>query len=249
MAVNTNKTKSKNILNGKVSLVVPILKDQVEGKDYINVSMGSTTELGKRLAQKFCRSFNTPFGKIISIKAFSNWITTPGFPVEFLNKFKLTKEDISRIPKERISVPNYWSLISLVTYEKIKSDKELQEMIINNEAPYTTFEKFEDKEFFNMKISQSIPDYGLGKYIAIIRYMEAALKEGKFNDEFQSWLIMNTKDDPEKDIMDGIEHCKPNSTSRLETIKVELPTNFEVTPNTETSEPTPVETEEPKPQE
>lgn len=185
-----------------------------EGIDYIDVNVGHqvTTDdkqwskLGHFLAPDNSTPFDTPFGRMISMMSYMQYLSTPGFPIKFLNRIPKSRSDFKSIPKKTVSVPNFYALVALGLCCKVKSNKEIQELIINNKLPYTAIMKStKESEFFGYKTMVNNINPKLGRYVAIIRYIEAMLRDGTFqDDEKVKEFIGFCKDYPDKDIMDGV---------------------------------------------
>lgn len=174
-----------------------------DGVHFINVDIKSESFLGKRLSMQYSKSFNTIIGKCISIRMFANAITVPGFPAELLNKFKPTKEEIAKIPREGNKVPNYWALIAYAFTEMVKSDQNLKKLLTENTLPFTAVER-RVVDFLGTPVPVSGPNFKLGKYVAIIRLVSDMLKQDKFTEDNIKDFIVQCKDVPEVDILSGI---------------------------------------------
>lgn len=64
-----------------------------------------------------------------SIKNFMDYVTKPDYPYELLAKPRLRVNEIKRIPKETIGLPNYWAVLAYALTERILQDKHLQHKI------------------------------------------------------------------------------------------------------------------------
>lgn len=206
---HSSKVENNNILN-KYSTVDAPRTGEEDGVHYINVDIRSTTELGRRVSMVYSKPFFTIIGQASSIRMFANAITIPGFPMDLLNKFKPTKEDMMRIPKGEVSkVPNYWALVTYAFCEKVKADPVLKKLLLENNLPFTAIAGNKEVEFFNTKLLVEKPNFKLGKYIAIIRIVSEMLKTNKFTDNDIKDLIVKCKDVPEVDLLEGVA-CKIN---------------------------------------
>ena len=168
---------------------------------------------------------------------FANAITIPGFPAELLNKFRPTKEEIAKIPREGSKVPNYWALIAYAFTEMVKSDQNLKKMLTENTLPFTATEE-RVVDFFGKLCPLSYPNYKLGKYIAIIRLVSDMLKENKFTDENIKDFIVQCKDVPEVDILSGIAWPLPAVKTEAKVVEdvPNVPNVPEFTPSDEQDE-------------
>lgn len=181
-----------------------ISNEQKDGIDYINIAMNGNTELGRRLAQGYTRNFITFLGRTNSVRSFMSAVTVPGYDLNLLSKNRITREDVATIPKTIIDVPNYWALLAYALCEKVRADKELQDMIKQNNIPFTSLGKPIEKPLFNVMISTINVKHDMIKYVAIVNEISKLIKEDKFNNENILDLINKCKSDPEKEIWDGI---------------------------------------------
>lgn len=249
----TNKgTTSPSILGEYPKLYYPGV-NKVEGIDYINVDIKSKCELGRKLSMVYSRPFNTIIGKAISIRMFANAISVPGFPMELLSKFKPTTDELKSIPKQTIKVPNYWALLAYAFCEKVKADKDLKLALFENELPFTVATKSADQtevDFFNTKVLIDKPKYDLNfklvRYVAIIRAVSKMIKEDKFSEEDIKEFIVQCKDVPEVELLEGvavaINKAPANSTAKQGKVLEETP-KFE--PDEQVSAETSIEEEQP----
>jgi hypothetical protein len=199
------KNKSTSILN-EMNGVPTVLANAVEGKDYINVSKHSKSELGKMLAYGHPVEINTVFGKVGTIRSAMDFITMPGYPVEFLSKKKLRQPEVAEINKlTKRTLPNYWAIVAYIVVERIKQDEKLQQLMIENEAQYTSFNMSKPQNFLGgAKLSMSVKNHKMSRYLSIIRHVEKMLKENTFTDENIQKFIEAAKDKPAKDIFDRL---------------------------------------------
>lgn len=186
------------------SYVAQPASDQVDGKDYIELSKSAKSELGKMLSITHQTLFETPIGKFNSIKTFMEFITTPDYPIDLLTKHKLTSEDIKRIPKKKVGPSNYWALVAMATYFRIKSDVDLQTRLKESTLDFTAMGANVTGELFGTKITMLAPNKRLGKYIGFLRIIKEAIKNDSFTEEFAKNLVEAAKEVPEKDLFDGV---------------------------------------------
>lgn len=211
--LNVNETNKPNrvktLIDGELSVLASITSSMKEGVDYINIFRGADSELGKALSPGFVKKFNTFLGTTLTMKSYMLALNTPGYPIEYVSKGNFRHRDVVKIPKKTIVVPNYWALVAHGLCQKVKADKQLQEMMIKNTLPYTCHETTTNKEFFNKSINVSVPKNSMGRYVAIVRVLDKMLKDGKFTDEEIEKFILSCKNYPNKDIFDGIA-CNVN---------------------------------------
>lgn len=201
MGLNVNQTVG--ILDGEYSKLQSYSNDKVEGVDYINISNISKTDLGKRLAPSYNKTFDTFLGKCGSMTNFMNAIKYAGYPLQILNKWRITDQDFNFRNAKQLDVPNYWSLVAYALTQKVKCDPELMEMMKNNSVPYTCFYQQANKTFFNKTILITEPKHSLSKYVAICQFIQDMLKEERFTDTHIEKFISDCKKFPEKDFLEG----------------------------------------------
>lgn len=223
-----HETTSPSILDKHSTIQTPATSAE-DGVDYINVDFHSSTDLGRRLSMVYSKPFFTILGQTANIKTFAAAITIPNYPAEFIRKYRLTSEDFKQIPKERVSVPNYWALIAYAFCEKVKADKDLQKMLKENTLPFTAISGNKEVNFFNTTLVMAKPNFQLGKYVAIIRLVSDMIKNGTFKDQEIKDFIVSCKDVPEVDLLEGVA-CK---------LLIKQPTAKEI--SAESSEPEVVE--------
>lgn len=192
----------KSILT-EYSKIDPIDESSEEGVDYINVSKYSKTELGRALAPGAKANFDTILGRIGNIRSAMDYVAIPNYPIKLLSKSRLNAKDIKKIPKKRISIPNYWSIITYILAERIKSEPDLIKMIKENEAEYTCFSSKGKANLFGKEVFITQPNNSMGRYIAIIRCISKLIKNDEFTDAKIYQLINSAKDCPEKLIFEG----------------------------------------------
>lgn len=198
--------KEPEILSKNSFLKTPE-ENEKEGVDFINVSFKSEVWLGKELHPNYNKTFKTFAGKTGSVRLFMSLITIPGFPIELLNK-RLENEDFAKIPKEKVTLPNFWALVAYATCERVLQDKELRNKLKNNEAYLTSFENYTAPSLFkgraNLTVGVKSVNTRMACHIAILREIIAMIKEDKFTRENISEFIDKCKSFPELDIFEGI---------------------------------------------
>ena len=261
MAINfKHKEKPENILSKYSKLNNKFLEafntnNDKEGVEFININPKSNSELGRVLAPTYSVSFPTFLGRTYSVKSFMQAINTPGYPLELLRKPKLTKADLAKIPRRvaKTHLANYWALVAYALTQRVRYDKKVKAMLNKNTLEFTAYRYVQNREFFGKMISVTELDHTLGKYIAIIRYIETMIKENRFNEEDIKKFIEACKDEPEKDLLDGValnisivEKTDKTVESKTSDIKVvsntlEVPEATEDEPTVSVAEPINVE--------
>lgn len=223
---HNNMVENNNVLNAYSTVNAPRAGEE-DGVHFINVDIRSTSELGRKVSMVYSKPFNTIIGRVSSIRMFANAITIPGFPMDLLGKFKYTKEDMLRIPKDSVTkVPNYWALIAYAFCEKVKADPILKKLLTENELPFSGIAGNKEVDFFNTKLLIEKPNYKLGKYIAIIRIVSEMLKANKFTEIDIKDFIIKCKDVPEVDLLEGVA-CKLNIAQKADNVETEPVSNSE----------------------
>lgn len=224
--------------------------NQVEGQDYINVGIKGQndpdrSELGKMLALDNVQTFNTFFGKVNSMKSYLDYLTIPNYPVKFLTQLPQRRQDYKSIPKDdRVSLPNYYSLVALGLIYKIRSSKKLQKLMRKNKLPYTALIKMKQSELWGKVVSVTGIDNKLAYYVSIIRYLEDMIKDGTFyQDDKIEEFVNQCKHAPEQDIFAGIPDCNIKIEEKTSTLPSDEGTVYGFdddesdTPETETDVP------------
>jgi hypothetical protein len=117
---------------------------------YIDVSFTSEDSLGVKLAPIFGRKFKTHVGVVGSVKNYLDFISKPGYPIELLDKTRLTKQQRDSIPKSTEPIKNYWSYVAYSFSARILQDKELYDELRNNTLDFTSY------SFKSKRICQSV---------------------------------------------------------------------------------------------
>lgn len=174
-----------------------ITEDMVEGKDYINISVDSSTSLGKLLSPYHKYKFKTVAGDVRSISKFMQYISTEGFPQNLAMKPRLNKSDVADITKlKTLNIPNYWAILCYCACERIKQDPTLQDLLKSNNLPLTMVvkEKIPSEVTDLTKASvciRNVTKYGY--YLEIVRDIEKLLKDDNFNKDNITSLIESYK--------------------------------------------------------
>lgn len=161
------------------SYLKTILKDSVDGVDYISV-INPTTELGKLLRPDYLHTFDTVFGKVISIRRVMEFLNRVDYPIKFLTKCKLTSIDIKRIRKCEIKhIKNYWTYILYATIKRVSSDPKLIELMRNNTLDYVALgNEVVKEELFNQEIEVKKHFVKLSYYVSCLRIVDKLIKDG-----------------------------------------------------------------------
>lgn len=168
-------------------------------------------KLGNMLSTTYLCNFFTPVGKIASIKHFMEYINTPKYPEELLVKPKLTRKDLAKIPKNKITVVNYWAAVASVVAIKIQKNNELKKLLTENDKQLNIFTEKETK-LFGTEVKNYKPVKRLSRYVSIIRIFEKMLKAGDFTDENILKQIDCLKDDRGLSIYHGIANIEVQSS-------------------------------------
>lgn len=203
MAIRTNETTK---LINTITVLKTVSDAEKDGEEFINVALTGKTELGRFLSIMDNHMFNTFLGRTNSIKVFMEFLTVPDYPLEFLSRRKVTKEDLKDyLGKQAVSITNYWSLLAYALCSKIDAYKDIQEAMKKNTLKYTCIGKTQEHDLFGqyvVKTQQIRSD--MVKYIAIVTLIEQLIKEDRFNKENIEKLCMDLRDDTTKDLLDGV---------------------------------------------
>lgn len=162
--------------------------------------------LGRKLALDNKSMFKTWFGRCISLRAYIEFITIPGYPVKFVTKPPVKRVDYIKIPKKKVVLPNFYSLVCLGLIDKVKSDKELQKLLKENELPFSMVSSTEkDVEVFGNKLRLAIGEKKFIMYIQIVDTVSRLVKDDKLYDqEAVSKLVDSYKRALDEDIFKGV---------------------------------------------
>jgi len=172
---------------------------------YINVSKYSETELGRALAPGFPISLQTLFGKIGTLRTGMEYIVTPNYPERLLSKRKLKCIDLDKIPKHKIDVPNYWSVVTYLLCLRIKSDEKLIELLreTDDDTKFVSYNKVNNKSLGINSIVYK-ENLRLNIYTNIINDITRLIKSNVFHDLRIRELIVSYKDDDSKSVFEGL---------------------------------------------
>lgn len=168
---------------------------ETDGVDHINMSMFSKTDLGYALAMETCYRFEHPvFGPFFSVRGFSHWLKSGNFDDTYrrLSERSVAQYYRDNRDNQRAYVDNFFYMLAVATYEKIKTYPTLVEDLKNSTLP---FEMYRESRLDNRH-----PEYGSVRerdvhanwYIPLMNNVRAALKDGIEPD--LSYLLK----DPEK---------------------------------------------------
>ena len=197
--------KVKTILDSK-NILPKIKTVDKEGVDYINVSLSSSSQLGKMLAPKYVPTnmIDTVFGKIRTVYAGMTYANTKGFPKYLLTKPTIKKSEFVHNSKNRINVPNYWAIIAHLLCARVADDKQLQELLrMNTVKVYTSFDIVKDTHS-TIEEETTVINTFLGNYVAIIYYIEEMVKTDKFNIKNIKEFIEKCKSYPSLQVTAGM---------------------------------------------
>ena len=168
---------------------------------YINVSKYSDSELGKALLPSTPVSLPTLFGEVGTLKSAMEYIVTPNYPVRLLSKRKLKSTDVNRIPKQKIDVPNYWSVVAYLLCLRVKSDDALINMLreTDEDNKFVSYNKV-NKTTLGIKSSVYKPNTDMNMYLHIIDSIVRMIKSSVFNDHYIRELIISYKEDKTKSV-------------------------------------------------
>lgn len=196
------KNKSKSILNARSKVECPTGK---EGS-MINVDLHSEDPLGKLLSDRHLFKFKTWFGTVNSLKSYMDFISTPNYPVRLLLKKRLSKADLKEIASTRkISIPNFWALVVMAMIDKVKANKELYNLLKENDKEFTSIGYNTKTVIFGKEIEIETVNNKMGRYLAVIRLVEEIVKSGDIEDpEKIKYWVDQCKDKPNEDLFAAV---------------------------------------------
>jgi hypothetical protein len=209
--VTRNRTNS--ILNEQNN-VPSVSEEKIEGKDYINVGPSSTSAIGKALWIQSPVQLQTVFGTVRSIKSVMDYMKTKDYPLEFLRKSKFTRDDhlhIKRGKENQVNPVNFWAVVAYLLVCRVDQDSKLFNMLknMNKNIIFTSFNIHNDLGMLNTEVTTKEYNYGLGRYLSIIRQVTSAIKEDRFDPSFARQFIRDSKDAYDKDLFDGVAFKVP----------------------------------------
>jgi len=149
---------------------------------------------------------HTVFGKVRSLRVAMDYLITPGYPTELLNKRNLTRADLNSIPKDKIRIPNYWAIVAYLACMRIKNDPELIDMIKDNKLPYMAVRRNAIEGYDEQPIYAYESIYQMNRYLAILSAISELIKHDRFDDENIRKLVNNAKDKPHLNLFHGVAY-------------------------------------------
>lgn len=201
-------TRSNSILNQMND--IPVVTDtEVEGKHYINIGPSATSAIGKALWLQAPVQVQTVFGTIRSLKSVMDYMKTKEYPQEFLRKNKFTRDDHARIKRgkeNQVNPENFWAVVAYLVICRVVQDPKLVNMLknMNNNMIFTSFNAKKDQGMLNSEVTTKEYNFGLGRYLSIVRQIVDAIKDGRFEPDFARQFIRDAKDAPELDLFVGV---------------------------------------------
>lgn len=206
-------SRDKSILIHKAH--VPPVLDGVANA--ININIRTDHPLGKQLTVLYPHKFKTFFGDIGCIKNFMDFISTEGYPFQYLAKTKLTKKEITNIPRPKLNLPNYWAAVAYAVTCRIKDDAKLIAELKANTLDFTSYIEKAPTSFLGSTVSASVPDMKASRYLSILRHIVELIKADKFTDSNIEQFIQDCRDDKTKHVFDGVPFdLKIDSTTQTE---------------------------------
>lgn len=153
-----------------------------EGLDHINISLFSTTPLGKQLFPSHpLKKLNieTVIGEIGNIRNVMDFLVIEKYPINLLRKSKLTRKDITYIETlKKTHIPNYWACVAYFIGERIFQDDGLISLI--EEYPELDFVSYNVKKSLRLGTGTVFVSENstMGKYIDIINIFCSFIRTG-----------------------------------------------------------------------
>lgn len=183
-----------------------ITDEMVEGTDYISLDTKSNSELGRLLSYNHPANFTTVFGNVGTIRSLMDYITIPGYPYELLSKARIKPEEKARIPKRRISVPNFWAIVTYIVCVRIKGDVKIIGMLKDKpeNVPFTLGTRTVKTELFGNTVIVKQQVTKMSRYLGIIAHVEKLIKDNRFTKEEIDSFVLAARDHKDKSVFDGI---------------------------------------------
>lgn len=170
-----------------------------EGVDHINVSVGSTNELGKRLAFNYHKPFQSVFGTVICMQRAADYLTHPGYPEKYLNEKSIPRETfqmIKQLPYRLL--PNYWAVLFYLLTEKVKADRVLYSMLKKFDTNVILVSYHEEEKSFlstNYTRKAKVANKNMDIYLGMVRTIIDMIQSGEFNSSGITKMILRLKVD------------------------------------------------------
>jgi hypothetical protein len=187
---------------------IPTIKDNmVEGIDFINISIYSTTPIGQMLAPGYPlkKGIQMPFGKCGTVRSAMEYIIRDVYPKELLAKSRLSRAELTMLGKPTRRCTNYWSIVAYAIIARIKNDDELIALLTSlpSKTIFTSFNGEESVDFFGTVLVMPKVNIRMRNYLAIIRFVKEMLDNGSFNDSSIQNFIMASRHNQNVGIWDG----------------------------------------------
>lgn len=174
------------VLLKDINTLENVSNDVIDGKNVINLFKPNST-LGKLL---------DPFGfnkkpikflryNIYSTKSLMDFLRLENYKEEWLSikihKNSLKKEIQSLSTK---TITSYWGIVTLFLIQKIKNNKELEELIKYNEIPYTMYkDEIKEVTLFGKKFKTKTKMNNFHNYCKCITLISNIIKNNDFNND------------------------------------------------------------------
>ena len=154
-------------------------KGDLPNIDYVNIVKYSDSDIGRKLSIGQTINLATVFGKAGSMKQLMDYINIIDYPISLLAKSNFTKTDISKVPKKKRPVLNYWAIIAINLINRIKADAELMERLISlpKSVKFTSYEVHKQDDGVGNNLLVFKPNMELHRYCMIVQDIYFMLKE------------------------------------------------------------------------
>lgn len=174
------------ILLKDIDILENVSNDVVDGKNVINL-FKPESELGKLLDPFYNNKKNIKFlrYKIYSTKALMDFLRLDGYKEEWLgikiHKNALKKEIQSLNTK---IIPSYWGIVTLFLIQKIKGNKDLENLIMYNELPFIMYkDEIKEVTLFGKKFKMKTKMNNFHNYCKCISLISNIIKNNDFNND------------------------------------------------------------------
>lgn len=207
---------------------ITVSEDLAQGVTVYNISRRpDMLDTEQMLLQNYTveNGFNTIFGKVYDISRVMQYLSTPGFDASLLHVKKLNSKQLKSIPYKRVTVPNYWSILVHVVWERLYQDEELRFLATSYPEIFLTSYKMESKDYYGSKFVLKSYNKKMIRYIGTIRavldtqyklYQDGKLEDTDAALEAMLALMLEAKDKPDQGVFDGLP------------FEIYLPDNFRI---------------------
>ena len=182
---------------------------------HVNVSRTDKGD-GRKLDPSYVAYFDIPgdIGRFPNMETYMVFLNSPGFPIKFRRS---PIKNVTRVIRgnygiESVNMPNYWSLVLLGAFYMFEANKELKEILVNSEGPFTSYSYREVK--LPLGGSKKNKEYHMSmvRYCAVLDLLRDFYNKGEMTLEE---LVEACKDKPDEDLWAGAWFVETEQTEDI----------------------------------